>query len=76
LSSDKRSGNQQHPTTTTTTEAVMAVVVTLVDDSRVTHARATKWIADPVGNLVIIEPGSKASNIYAASSWVKAEVAA
>jgi hypothetical protein len=55
----------------------MAVVVTLVDDSCVTHARATKWIADPAGNLVIIQPpGTKATNIYAASSWATAEVTA
>lgn len=53
----------------------MAVVVTLVDDSRVTHAGATKWIADPAGNLVIIQPpGTKATNIYAATAWLNAEV--
>ena len=54
----------------------MAVTVTLVDDSHVIHAGATKWIADPVGNLVIIGSGSKASIIYAATAWVKAEVSA
>lgn len=54
----------------------MAVVVTLVDDTRVTHAGASKWVADPVGNLVILPPDGKATHIYAASSWVKAEVAA
>jgi hypothetical protein len=64
------------PITITTTEDKMAVVVTLTDDSSVTHAGATKWIADPVGNLVILPPSGKATHIYAASSWVKAEVAA
>jgi hypothetical protein len=54
----------------------MAVVVTLADDSRVTHASATKWVADPVGNLVILPTNGKATHIYAATSWVKAEVAA
>jgi hypothetical protein len=74
LSFDNRSGNPQHPTTITNMEAVMAVTVTLVDDARVTHAGATKWIADPVGNLVILPSNGKATHIYAATSWVKAEV--
>lgn len=63
-------------TTITTTEDTMAVTVTLTDDSSVTHAGATKWIADPNGNLVILPPSGKATHIYAASAWVKAEVAA
>lgn len=54
----------------------MAVVVTLVDKSQVTHSGASKWVADPVGNLVILPSNGKASHIYAASAWVKAEVAA
>lgn len=52
----------------------MAVVVTLVDDSQVAHAEATKWVADPVGNLVILPSNGKATHIYAAGGWVKAEV--
>lgn len=52
----------------------MAVRVYFVDDSHVTHAEATKWIADPVGNLVILPKSGTATHIYAASSWVKAEV--
>lgn len=62
------------PTITTTTEAVMAVTVTLADDSHVSHAGATKWVADPVGNLVILPHTGKATHIYAAGGWVKAEV--
>lgn len=55
----------------------MAVTVTLVDGARVTHARATKWIADPAGNLVIVQPPStKATHIYAAAAWDRAEVTA
>lgn len=54
----------------------MAVTVTLVDRSKVVHPRAGKWVADPAGNLVILPTGGKASHIYAASAWVKAEVEA
>ena len=54
----------------------MAVVVTLVDGATVTHGAATKWIADPGGNLVIVGAGTKASHIYARTAWTKAEVVA
>lgn len=54
----------------------MAVTVTLADDTIVTHSKATKWIADTYGNLVIIEAGAKATNIYAVNNWAKATVTA
>lgn len=53
----------------------MAVTVHLTDESTVTHAAASKWIADPIGNLVILSDRGNATHIYAASAWVKAEVA-
>lgn len=55
----------------------MAVTVKLIDGGSVTHATATKWIADPAGNLVIVQPpGTKATHIYAATAWDSATVTA